>query len=79
MLVFIDESGHPHPNDSTIRPVVVAACFSEADARRISSRVHAIKRDLLTRERSVTMASIAPALSDCQPASNKPAKTKSQR
>ena len=51
MLVFIDESGHPHPNDSAIRPVVVAACFSEADARRISSRVHAIKRDLLTRER----------------------------
>lgn len=51
MLVFIDESGHPHPNDAATRPVVVAACFSERDARRISGRIHAVKRDLLNRER----------------------------
>lgn len=51
MLVFIDESGHPHPNDAATRPVVVAACFSERDSRRISGRIHAVKRDLLNRER----------------------------
>ena len=51
MLAFIDESGHPHPNDPNIRPVVVAACFSERDSRRISGRIHAIKRDLLNNER----------------------------
>lgn len=51
MLAFIDESGHPHLNDPNRRPVVVAACFSERDARHISGRIHALKRDLLNRER----------------------------
>ena len=51
MLVFIDESGHPHHNDASTRPVVVAVCFSERDSRLISGRIHAIKRDLLKRER----------------------------
>ena len=51
MLAFIDESGHPHPNDPNKRPVVVAACFSEKDSRRISGRIHALKRDLLNSER----------------------------
>ena len=51
MLAFIDESGHPHPNDKNRRPVVVAACFSERDSRRISGRIHAMKRDLLNSER----------------------------
>ena len=27
MLVFIDESGHPHPNDPTTRPVLAAVYF----------------------------------------------------
>ena len=51
MLVFIDESGHPHPNDSSTRPVVVAACLAERDARLISGRLHALKRDFLNKER----------------------------
>jgi hypothetical protein len=51
MLVFIDESGHPHPNDPNKRPVVVAVCFSERDSRLISGRIHALKRDLLNSER----------------------------
>ena len=50
-MAFIDESGHPHPNDASRRPVVVAACLSERDSRHISGRIHAIKRDLLGRER----------------------------
>lgn len=51
MLVFIDESGHPHKNDPTKRPVVVAICLSDRDARTISGRIHALKRDNLGRER----------------------------
>ena len=51
MLGFIDESGHPHPHDSSTRPVVVAVCLSESDARRIGGRIHSLKRDILQRER----------------------------
>ena len=48
MLAFIDESGHPHPNDPSSRPVVVAACISEPDLRYVTSRIHGLKRQLLT-------------------------------
>ena len=47
MLAFIDESGHPHENDPSTRPVVVAVCFEEEDSRYISGRIHAMKRDIL--------------------------------
>ena len=51
MLVFIDESGHPHPNDANPRPVVAAVCIEAEDSRLVSGRIHALKRDLLGRER----------------------------
>ena len=51
MLAFIDESGHPHPNDNNSRSVVVSCCLDESDSRRIAGRVHALKRDVLGRER----------------------------
>ncbi len=54
MLAFIDESGLPNQNDRQgvewPRPVVVAACFEERDARNISGRLHGLKRDVLGRE-----------------------------
>ena len=50
MLAFIDERGHPHANDSSTRPVVVAVCFNEIDSRFISGRIHAMKRDILGKE-----------------------------
>ncbi len=50
MLAFIDESGHPHANDQSTRPVVVAICFEEPESRYISGRVHAMKRDILGKE-----------------------------
>ena len=50
MLIFIDESGHPHANDPTTRPVVVAICMSDKDCRSISGRLHGLKRDNLGRE-----------------------------
>ena len=51
MLACIDESGHPHPNDPSNRPVVVAVCIQEGDMRRVAGRLHAIKRDVLGKER----------------------------
>ena len=50
MLAFIDESGHPHPNDAATRPVVVAVCFRRADSRAISAQIHSLKRRVLARE-----------------------------
>ncbi|MDE2960399.1 MAG: DUF3800 domain-containing protein [Chloroflexota bacterium] len=44
MLAFIDESGIPVPNSASDRPVVVAECFTERDARTISRRIHALKQ-----------------------------------
>ena len=50
MLAFIDESGHPQPNDPSSRPVVVAICYDENVSRTISGQIHAMKRDALRRE-----------------------------
>ena len=33
MLVFIDESGKPHPKDSTENPVLCAVCINERDIK----------------------------------------------
>ena len=51
MLVYIDESGHPHPNDPTKHPVIAAACIQDRDARMVAARLHALKRDMLGKER----------------------------
>lgn len=51
MLVFIDESGHPHPNSDDKRPVVVAVCIEAEHSRLISGRIHSLKRDMLNKER----------------------------
>ena len=51
MLVYIDESGHPHPNDPSSRPVIVAVCLQERDARIVAGRLHGLKRDVLGKER----------------------------
>ncbi len=52
MLVFIDESGHPHPNDPTTRPVLAAVCFPQSESRNISRQIFNIKRSLLGDERA---------------------------
>lgn len=51
MLVYLDESGHPHPHDPVTRPVVVAICVQDDDARTVAGRIHALKRDVLGKER----------------------------
>lgn len=50
MLAFFDESGFPHPKDSSTRPVCVAVCMSERESHFISGRLHALKRTILGKE-----------------------------
>ena len=52
MLVFIDESGHPHPGDPTARPVLAAVCFPQQESRNISRQLFSIKRGVLGHERA---------------------------
>ncbi len=47
MLIFIDESGFPHPKDDTLRPVLAALCLPETQHRRFSRQLHAIKNKFL--------------------------------
>ena len=43
MLVFIDESGHPHPNDSTKNPILLSVCIHERDVKHITNQIYKIK------------------------------------
>lgn len=51
MLVFIDESGHPRPNDPTKRPTILAACIEEAKLGQLSRATFALQRSLLSQMR----------------------------
>lgn len=44
MLIFIDESGFPHPKDATKNPVLAAVCISERGHRSLSRNLYAIKK-----------------------------------
>jgi hypothetical protein len=46
MLAFIDESGHPHPNDSNPLSTLVAVCMPEREHRGISRRLYSTRRTL---------------------------------
>ena len=48
MLAFLDESGQPHPNDQSTRPVIVTVCINDEDGRTIASQLYALKRRLGT-------------------------------
>lgn len=48
MLTFFDESGQPHPHDSTINPVVVSVCIEAQSVRSVSSQLYSLKRRLGT-------------------------------
>ena len=50
LLVFIDESGHPHPNDAATRPVLVSICVDVADMKTINTDLFKIKRRILRKE-----------------------------
>lgn len=44
MLVFIDESGLPHPKDAATHPVLLAVCLKEANMRLLERRLFALRR-----------------------------------
>ena len=48
MLAFLDESGIPHPNDSSTRPVIVGICIDEENVRAVSASMYSLKRRLGT-------------------------------
>ncbi len=45
MFVYIDESGHPHPNDPHPRPVDLAVCLKREDVRQITGALHRFSED----------------------------------
>ena len=45
MFVYIDESGHPHPNDPHPRPVDVGVCLKREDVRQITGALHRFGED----------------------------------
>lgn len=47
MWAYIDESGHPHPNDSCTKSVLVAVCLEEGYNRGVTRHLHNLKKDLL--------------------------------
>ena len=53
MLVFIDESGHPRPNDSTKNPVLVGVCIHENDIKPITNRIYKLKETLYGKQDEV--------------------------
>lgn len=46
MFVYIDESGHPHPNDPHTRPVDVGVCLKREDVRQITGALHRFIQDV---------------------------------
>lgn len=46
MLAYIDESGFPHPNDPTLRPVLAAVCIPRAEMRYVVQKLYNIKLDI---------------------------------
>jgi hypothetical protein len=49
MLAFIDESGFPHPNDDTERPVLATVCIPKDQIRNILVRMYNIRQDVFGR------------------------------
>ena len=43
MLVFIDESGHPRPTDSTRNPILLGVCLHENDIKPITNQIYRLK------------------------------------
>lgn len=58
MLVFVDESGHPHPNDSTKNPVLLGVCIHERDVKNISNQIYKIKDTHYNRQDEIKSTSL---------------------
>ena len=51
IFAFIDESGHPHPNDSSDRPTLAAVCVDANRLRALSADLFRLNRDSLGKDR----------------------------
>ena len=52
LFSFMDESGHPHPNDSATRPVLVSVCIKDKDLRNVCTELFKLKRRILNKDNS---------------------------
>lgn len=52
LFAFMDESGHPHPNDSATRPVLVSVCIKDKDLRQVCTELYKLKRRILQKDHS---------------------------
>ncbi|MDR1665259.1 MAG: DUF3800 domain-containing protein, partial [Clostridiales bacterium] len=58
MLVFIDESGKPHPNDSTTNPVLCGVCIKESDIKYISQSIFRLKMNVFGKDTEIKSTSL---------------------
>ena len=50
IFAFVDESGHPHPNDSCTRPVLAVVCIDARNLRMLNTELFHLKHNLLGKE-----------------------------
>ena len=50
LFAFMDESGHPHPKDSSTRPVLVSVCIRDKDLRNVCTEIFKLKRRILNKD-----------------------------
>ena len=50
LFAFIDESGNPHPNDSSERPVLASVCINANMLRQLNGELSRLKRDTLGKD-----------------------------
>ena len=58
MLAFIDESGKPHPKDSTENPVLCAVCINERDIKYISQNIFKLKMKIFGKDTEIKSTSL---------------------
>ena len=50
LFAFIDESGNPHPNDDSERPVLASVCINANMLRQLNAELFRLKRDTLGKD-----------------------------
>jgi len=58
MLVFIDESGKPHPKDSTINPILCGVCINERDIKQLSQKIFQLKMKIYGKDTEIKSTSL---------------------
>lgn len=57
-VYLTDESGHPHPNDSTQNPVLLAVCIHEEDIKAITNGIYNLKDECFGKQDEVKSSSL---------------------